>query len=397
MKIAPSPGNGHTTSPDPTLDATSVSLQAAEFEDLCCLVAEICRSPANLVSIIDAGRSWFLSHHPLITKDATIQFAHCTQAQHHPNDTLIITDLNKDHRFENVPMVKQAPYAAFYAGIPLVGQNGNVLATLCIWDSKNRMLEAHQLKALGALARQVASLLEAKIASAAAAAELARSKTAYSELEHFTTIAAHDIKSPLNAMISLTDLLSNNYADKLDEEGNDYVMYLHNSALNLTDLVTAVLTYSRATNLLTEQRTAFNFGDLVKEVLGLLQPPANISISFDDGREIITNRTALKQILLSLTDNAIKYNGSDSPAIGLRAHEVADGYEISVTDNGPGIPADRQVNVFDLFRHGNGKKQDQQPLGSGLAIVGRLAAKLGGSAKLHSDATGTTVSILLPK
>src|SRR4051812_48761990 len=80
-----------------------------EFNDICLITSELLHSPAALIAIIDAGRKWFRSHHPLIAETAAAEFAFCTQALRHPQDALIITDLRKDHRFENTALVNEPP------------------------------------------------------------------------------------------------------------------------------------------------------------------------------------------------------------------------------------------------------------------------------------------------
>jgi signal transduction histidine kinase len=383
-----------------TLNDNSVVCPVSEsgFEDICRIISELCHSTITLISIIDANRNWYRSHHPLINEAAAAEFAFCTQAVHHPKEALIIADLHKDHRFENTPFVKQAPYAAFYAGLPLISPDGAPLGTLCIWDNKSRELDPKQLAALLSLSRQTATVIDLKLKTARLTQKIEEAKTAFSELDQFSTIAAHDIKSPLNAMISLSDLLKNNYAGQLDEEGNDYINYLHTSASNLSDLVTSVLNYSRNTHLLSDQVEPINFALLAEETIELLRVPANVQISYDkNDKVIVTNSVALKQILLNLLENAITHNDKEQIKIELVLRETPLQYELVVKDNGPGIPQARREQIFELFKRlpeTTGAKR----IGIGLAIVKKLTEKLHGNVKIESDeSSGTTVIITLPK
>lgn len=225
-------------------------------------------------------------------------------------------------------------------------------------------------------------------------------KKAYADLDSFATIAAHDLKSPLNAMISLTHLLQNNYGSTLDEEGNEYLSFLGEAANNLTELVSGVLSYSRSTLVLTEQKEDLNFTDLVEEVTALIHVPANVSLVYDkNDQKILTSHIAIQQILMNLIDNAIIHNDKSEISIRIIFTDNADAYTIEVTDNGPGISAHEHDKVFDLFKKAKKKKEDKNNgMTIGLAIVKKLADKLGGNVRIVSEAvSGTTVAVTLPK
>jgi signal transduction histidine kinase len=375
------------------------AIQDADFADICHLVAAICHSPVSLISIIGHEREWFRSHHPLITAELTAEFAFCKQALHNPSEIFIIHDLREHYKFSNSALVTGVPYVIFYAGIPLVTPEGNILGVLCMWDNKARDLDDKEIAALSALARQTAIQLELKNKVGHQAAKIEELKTQNTDLEGFTTIAAHDLKSPLNSIVSLTDLIKNNYATCLDDEGNEYINFLHSSAHNLTRLVTAVLNYSRSSHLLTEKKEDINFGDVVEEVTNLLHIPKNASVSYEkNNRTIHTSRIALKQILLNLLDNALKFNDKGFINIEVVFSESSNAYSIEVTDNGQGIPAAEKEKIFELFRQMQSKIKDGKGMGIGLAIVKKLVEKLDGSIKVESELSrGATFTITLPK
>src|SRR5579872_7239275 len=126
MKIAPVQADEQDIHKTPN-ELPAQTVQDADFDDICHLVAEICHSPIQLISIIDAGKQWFRARHPLITAELAADFAFCNQALHTPKEIFIIPDLHKDYRFDNHLLVTAVPYVAFYAGIPLVGTEGTVL------------------------------------------------------------------------------------------------------------------------------------------------------------------------------------------------------------------------------------------------------------------------------
>lgn len=378
--------------------SSSAVLTEAEFIDICQLTAAICHSPVSLISIIDRDQLWHRSHHPLVTAGLTADFAFNAQAMHSPKDIYIIPDLLKHYKFGKSILVTEAPYVAFYVGVPLVNTKGDVLGTLCLWDYKARELDAGQLKTLQSLSSQVALLLDQKKNGAHLAKKVTELEQKVSDLDNFAGIAAHDLKSPLNAIVSLTDLLRNNYSTALDEEGNEYINFLHEASQNLTELVTAILNYSRSPQLLTEQKEDIDFAVLVEEVKDLFIIPHQTIIAYEKNQKPIrTSRVALKQIIMALLDNAVKHNDKEIISVELSFTEGPTAYTIFVKDNGPGIPAGEREQIFELFKKQN-KRKDGRTIGVGLPIVKKLAQRLGGSVKVESEPSkGSTFIVTLPK
>ena len=105
-----------------------------------------------------------------------------------------------------------------------------------------------------------------------------------------------------------------------------------------------------------------------------------------DLQEIHTNKTALDQILINLITNAIKYNDKDLPKVVVEISQTDDFYEISVKDNGPGIPDKHLDKIFEIFSVM--KTEDRfgkQGNGIGLATVKKLVEELGGSIQVKSE------------
>lgn len=131
-----------------------------DFDDLTDLAAAICNTPIALISLLDKDRQWFKSSKGVaITEiDQTAFFyANAGLTSHEP---LVIEDVRSDKRFKSHPLVIGAPYVVFYAGVPLVNEDGFILGYLCVIDHQTRQLTAAQLKALQTLAKQIVDKLE---------------------------------------------------------------------------------------------------------------------------------------------------------------------------------------------------------------------------------------------
>jgi len=129
------------------------------FDDLVRLSTHICSTPVALISLVDADRQWFKSKIGVEIASTPRKIAFCSHAilQLEP---LIVPDTHADDRFADNPLVVDAPYIRFYAGVPLIASNNHKIGTLCVVDFVPRELLPSQIEALQMLSRQVVAQLE---------------------------------------------------------------------------------------------------------------------------------------------------------------------------------------------------------------------------------------------
>jgi GAF domain-containing protein len=130
------------------------------FDDLVRLALYICETPIAAVSFIDRDRQWFKSKVGVAVPETKRDISFCAHALMLPNETLIVPDASLDARFSDNPLVTGEPKIRFYAGAPLVTEDGFVLGTLCVIDHVPKELSAAQTKALEVLRNQVMRELE---------------------------------------------------------------------------------------------------------------------------------------------------------------------------------------------------------------------------------------------
>jgi diguanylate cyclase (GGDEF)-like protein/PAS domain S-box-containing protein len=131
----------------------------ASFDDLVQLASQVCGTPIGWVALLDRERQWFKSKLGWNATGTPRDVSFCAHAIAR-KDPLIISDLSKDERFADSPLVTGEPYARFYAGVPLEAPGGHNLGTLCVLDRVPRTLTPHQEKSLRTLAREVMAHLE---------------------------------------------------------------------------------------------------------------------------------------------------------------------------------------------------------------------------------------------
>ena len=219
---------------------------------------------------------------------------------------------------------------------------------------------------------------------------------------------SHDLKNPLGVADGYAELLEGGYLEDPTRrrEGLQRLRRAISSALRLAD---DLLDLARAeAGMLSVAREVVDVGALAREVAAECAPQAaaaGLMLHVDLPRTLPpaeTDPARVRQILGNLLSNAIKY-GADGGSVRVQARveHATDGSRpprsvvVSVSDHGPGIPADRQAWIFDEFTR---LDPDSAPgTGLGLAISLRLARALGGDLVLQSiPGDGSTFSLWLP-
>lgn len=383
------------------------------FDELTRLASLICETPIALVSLVDSDRQWFKSKVGLDAEQTPREQAFCAYSIL-DDPVFEVPDALQDPRFVDNPLVVGEPHIRFYAGAPLVANDGYRLGTLCVIDRRPRSLSPQQSEALRALSRQAMSLIELRSALAEVNHQsrlIERTRELYeqtlqrqledkerSQRRSFLGRVSHEFRTPLNAVIGMTSLLKK--TAKTPTQARQLGLIARASE-HMLELISNTLELSRADGGDGAGEVAkFGLHTLVADIIELMRTRAlarNNRLTVDLGNsesEFSSNARHVRQILLNLLSNAIKFTSNGEVVVTLRQDH--NGLVIAVRDTGIGMQPEQLERAFDeytRFAHGDG----QPGSGLGLAITQALCRRLSGNIVLSSTfGTGTTATVTLP-
>jgi heavy metal sensor kinase len=229
---------------------------------------------------------------------------------------------------------------------------------------------------------------------------LARLESSFERLRRFTADASHELRTPLSVIRGIGEM--NLQETRTPAEYKDAMGSMLEEVDRLTRLIDSLLQLSRGdAGTMRLSREAVDFGQLARDVvasLGILaeERQQRVRVDVADDVRVLADRLVLRDAITNVIDNAIKYSPNGS-MIDVRVQRDGDQGTVSVTDQGPGIPAEHRERIFDRFyRIDEGRSRELGGTGLGLAIARWAVETNGGHISVDSTDRGSVFRVAVP-
>lgn len=218
------------------------------------------------------------------------------------------------------------------------------------------------------------------------------------ELQQFAYIASHDLQTPLRNISGFVQLLQLNYADKLGNEGADWIRRTASACEYMHTLIRDVLAYSRVDSKASPFQ-AIPLAEVFNDAAAALESTIHElggSVSCGELPVVMGDRSQLVQLLQNLIGNGLKYHGVEPPRVQVTSVREEHEWVVSVSDNGIGISPRHHDRIFEIFRRLH-NQQEYPGTGIGLAICRRVVLRHGGRIWVESGpGRGSTFCFTIP-
>lgn len=220
------------------------------------------------------------------------------------------------------------------------------------------------------------------------------------ELERFAHIASHDLKTPLNNIISFSMLLEKELNASENEQAKEYFQFIKKGSYKMNELIKEVLEYSKISHTESDEEPV----DLNK-VINSIKLSISDFIKEKNSKVIVLNqlpllkasKTKMHLLFKNLIENGLKYNHSIQAVVEIKSILNKDRVDIFIIDNGIGIESKYHDKVFEMFTRLH-RETEFEGTGLGLALCKKIVQGMEGEVRLESQqGHGTSIQISLPK
>ena len=372
------------------------------YQEVAQLAATICDTPIALVSLIDADRQWFKAKVGLESQETARDIAFCSHAIMQ-KEVFEVPDALDDDRFADNPLVTSDPSIRFYAGAPLVSADGYALGTLCAIDRKPRKLSPEQITALQVLAKQIGSQLELRLANHRLQEQADRLSDLNDNRNRLFRVIAHDLKSPFQGLLSITEMLDTSLEVFSQEQIRTYLSLLRNSTGETYTLLENLLQWAMLeTGSLSFAPETVPLARRTRSALAVLrsslaQKNQTLEFHVPEGIAVTADLKMLEAILRNLVANASKFTPRGGH-IAISAEPQAKSIRLCVTDNGVGIADEKRRELLQgiSIRSADGTA-GEQGTGLGFRLIREFVEQNRGTLDIEAVPTGgTRVCVSLP-
>jgi signal transduction histidine kinase/ActR/RegA family two-component response regulator len=219
----------------------------------------------------------------------------------------------------------------------------------------------------------------------------------------FLASMSHELRTPLNAILGFSEVLLEQMFGEINERQEEYLRDINGSGKHLLELLNEILDLSKVeAGRMELEYSTFDLPPMLDGAVAMLRERAalhgiTMEVEVGDGvDEVYADELRLKQVLLNLITNAVKFTG-DGGTVVVRAVREGAEIRITVTDTGVGVPEADRERIFESFQQGGRGSSREEGTGLGLTLSRRIVELLGGHMWLESEVgRGSTFGFAFP-
>lgn len=220
------------------------------------------------------------------------------------------------------------------------------------------------------------------------------------ELERFTHIATHDLKTPIRNISNFASLMDRNIKKEKYQDASAYLEYIKVNTLHMSSLLEDLLSFSMIERADQERsRSLVDLKMVINKVVLILEndlKAKNAKLIVEELPSYLCNETEFYILFQNLIQNGLKYNKSETPRVEIWHTENEDELQIHFKDNGIGIEKQFHNQIFEVFKRLH-SKDEYEGTGFGLGFCEKIVHKYNGRILLESElGKGSTFTISLP-
>lgn len=372
-----------------------------EFDEVTRLAARLLHTPVALMSLVDRERQFFKSAvglpEPWATKRETPLSHSFCQYVAASGDPLIVNDARTHDLVKDNLAIPDLGVVA-YLGMPIQAADGSTLGALCAIDGKSREWTEEEIEILRALAAQINNEIGLRALAQKRGRELAAARQADETHKAMARAAAHDLRTPLNAMILGMQTLR--YLGELNSEQRECIALCLRNGKAVVALINDLIDISMverfgAAALNRVPCSPKNLAAAAVEQVASLAHGHHIEIPVkaDEHLPMVDGDSRkLTRVLVNLLDNAIRFTPPDG-TVSLQIRTANDAVIFEVSDTGTGIAKSDLEHIFEEGVSGDGSRSS----GIGLAFCKTVTEAHGGTISVKSEPSeGSVFTIILP-
>jgi len=361
--------------------------------------------PIALISLVDENRQWFKAKAGLEAAETSRSISFCGHSILQ-DEMLVIEDATHDERFSDNPLVTGSLHLRFYAGRPLTVAGARI-GTLCLIDTHPRALSASEVNYIHDLADLVQDQMELRYK------DNKRQLSGHIK-DQFIANLSHELRTPANALLGSLHQMQElgregDRGDQNDSCKRPALKIAISAAESINGLLSYLVDLSQIESGNFElNKNRFDLGALCEEIRTLVLKECEekgLSLRVDiDGNlpaEFIGDAPKIKQVILNLITNAIRYTHVGGVVLGVSGSSTQDKKQfhlsIKIEDSGIGLSSEAQLHIFEPYhRDRRSKHLAVEGRGLGLTISRQLANAMDGEILVMSDGhSGSTFTFRL--